>query len=129
MHIRCHTLLTTPRNHRYLTLKVHVRGKGPNPEIELSNYMKSIKEIHGGEAFVRRAIDSFYLDGPHGTHCCILYEPTGINISEFIHRLEGLALPRQLVHPMIRYVLIGLDYLHQLNIVHTGKPYSSYQPM
>ncbi|EGD94895.1 CMGC/SRPK protein kinase [Trichophyton tonsurans CBS 112818] len=107
------------QEHRYLTLKVNVRSKGPNPEIELTNYMKSIEDIHGGEGHVRRVLDSFSIDGTHGTHCCILYEPTGIDLSDFIHRLEGGALPQIMLRPAVRYILIALDYIHQLGIIHT----------
>ncbi|KAF3482010.1 CMGC/SRPK protein kinase [Arthroderma uncinatum] len=107
------------QEHRYLTLKVNVRSRRPNPEVELTNYMKSIEDIHGGEVNVRRVIESFNIDGPHGTHCCVLYEPTGIDLSDFIHRLETGALPELLLRPAIRYILIALDYIHQLGIIHT----------
>ncbi|EFE38488.1 hypothetical protein TRV_06817 [Trichophyton verrucosum HKI 0517] len=107
------------REHRYLTMKVNVRSKRPNPEVELTNYMKSIEDIHGGEVHVRRVLDSFSIDGPHGTHCCILYEPTGIDLSDFIHRLETGALPQVMLRPAVRYILIALDYIHQLGIIHT----------
>ncbi|EZF69709.1 hypothetical protein H105_07835 [Trichophyton soudanense CBS 452.61] len=122
---KCYYLLLSSylhatREHRYLTLKVNVRSKGPNPEIELTNYMKSIEDIHGGEVHVRRVLDSFSIDGPHGTHCCILYEPTGIDLSDFIHRLEDGALPQVMLRPAVRYILIALDYIHQLGIIHTS---------
>lgn len=82
--------------------------------------MKSIEDIHGGEVHVRRVLDSFSIDGPHGTHCCILYEPSGIDLSDFIHRLETGALPQIMLRPAVRYILIALDYIHQLGIIHTG---------
>ncbi|KAK2752471.1 hypothetical protein FQN54_008133 [Arachnomyces sp. PD_36] len=105
--------------HRFLTLKVNVRSRRANPEILLSEHMKSIEEVHGGEKYVRRVIDSFDVDGPHGTHCCLLYEPAGIDINEFIHRLEGGALSEHMLRMTVRFILIALDYLHQLNVVHT----------
>ncbi|KAM5501700.1 hypothetical protein McanMca71_005162 [Microsporum canis] len=108
------------QEHRYLTLKVNVRSRRPNPEVELTNYMKSIEDTHGGEIHVRRVIESFSIDGPHGTHCCILYEPTGIDLSDFIHRLETGALPPTMLRLTVRYILIALDYIHQLGIIHTG---------
>ncbi|KAK2796382.1 hypothetical protein FQN50_009572 [Emmonsiellopsis sp. PD_5] len=107
------------QENRYLTLKVNVRSKKPNPEVELSKYMASVTEVHGGEKNIRQILDSFDIQGPHGTHCCVLYEPTGIDISTFIHRLESEALPEILLRVTTRVVLIALDYLHQLDIIHT----------
>lgn len=83
--------------------------------------MRSIEDVHGGEKYVRRVSDSFDVDGPHGMHCCLLYEPAGVDMSEFIHRLEGGALSEHMLRMAVRFVLIALDYLHQLGIVHTGK--------
>lgn len=106
-----------------MTLKITVRSKDrKTQEVLLSEYMKSIEEIHGGERYVRRAVGSFDIDGPHGTHCCLLYEPTGIDMSEFIRRLRaaGGVLSENMLRMAVRFVLIALDYLHQLNIVHTG---------
>lgn len=82
--------------------------------------MGSVEEIHGGERFVRRVIDAFDVDGPHGSHCCLLYQPTGVHVSEFIDRLKGRAMPEDMLWTTVRFILIALDYLHQLNIVHTG---------
>ncbi|EEP79335.1 predicted protein [Uncinocarpus reesii 1704] len=104
---------------RYLTLKVHVRSRKPCPEVELAAYLNKIEDIHGGEKYVRRVVRSSSITGPHGVHPCLLYEPTGIDISNFIHQLDGGALPETMLRMTARFMLIALDYLHQLDIIHT----------
>ncbi|GIK01780.1 hypothetical protein Aspvir_005821 [Aspergillus viridinutans] len=106
-------------NERYLVLKVHVRTRQQLPEVQISKHLKAIKEFHGGEKYVRLVLDSFEVPGPYGVHPCLLYEPAGIDIRDYIHCLEGDALPEDLLRPTLRFILIALDYLHQANVIHT----------
>ncbi|KAE8355803.1 kinase-like protein [Aspergillus coremiiformis] len=106
-------------NERYLVLKVHVRTRRPLPEVEISKHLKAIHDIHGGEKYVRLVLDSFEISGPCGVHTCLLYPPAGIDIRDYIHCLEGDALPENLLRPALRLVLIAVDYLHQAKVIHT----------
>ncbi|KZF22425.1 kinase domain protein [Xylona heveae TC161] len=103
----------------YITLKVHVRSRRPIPEVEISNYLRTIQDVHGGEKCVRLVHDSFQVQGPHGVHQCLLYQPAGVDISDFMHYLPEGALPEYLLRPAMRIVLVALDYLHQAKVVHT----------
>lgn len=102
-------------------MKVHVRAKGQLPEVVISKYLQAMHSTHGGEKYVRLILDAFEIPGPYGVHPCLLYEPAGIDIRDYIHCLEGDKLPENLLRPALRFVLIALDYLHQANIIHTGK--------
>ncbi|WEW57268.1 hypothetical protein PRK78_002733 [Emydomyces testavorans] len=82
--------------------------------------MKNTEEEHEGAKHVRRVLDWFEVTGPHGKHQCLLHEPTGIDITTFIHRLEGAALHEKLARITARLMLMALDYLHKIDIVHTG---------
>ncbi|KAB8253552.1 kinase-like protein [Aspergillus pseudonomiae] len=104
---------------RYLIMKVHVRAKGQLPEVVISKHLQAMHSTHGGEKYVRLILDAFEIPGPYGVHPCLLYEPAGIDIRDYIHCLEGDKLPENLLRPAIRFVLIALDYLHQANIIHT----------
>ncbi|GFF88416.1 kinase-like domain-containing protein [Aspergillus lentulus] len=106
-------------NERYLVLKVHVRTRKQPPEVQISKHLRASKEFHGGEKYVRLVLDSFEVPGPYGVHPCLLYEPAGIDIRDYIHCLEGDALPEDLLRPTLRFILIALDYLHQANVIHT----------
>ncbi|KAE8134924.1 kinase-like protein [Aspergillus pseudotamarii] len=106
-------------NRRYLVLKVHVRTKRQPPEVGISNHLKAMQSTHTGKKYVRLILDAFEIPGPYGVHPCLLYEPAGIDIRDYIHGLEGDALPENVLRPTLRFVLIALDYLHQANIIHT----------
>ncbi|EEP81642.1 predicted protein [Uncinocarpus reesii 1704] len=108
------------RERRYLALKVHVLTRDLPAELVLAKYMNGINGKHEGAKHVRRVLDWFEISGPHGRHHCILYEPTGVDITTFIHRLKGAALQENLTRITARVMLMGLDYLHKINIVHTG---------
>ncbi|PYI07584.1 kinase domain protein, partial [Aspergillus sclerotiicarbonarius CBS 121057] len=104
---------------RHLTLKVHVRSNQPPPEIQISQYLKSLHGTHTGQKYIRLAQESFEIPGPHGPHHCTLYQPAGIDIRDYIHCLEGDALPENLLRVTLRFMLIALDYLHEAKVIHT----------
>ncbi|GAQ34995.1 hypothetical protein AKAW_00542 [Aspergillus niger] len=72
------------------------------------------------QKYTRLIHDFFEIQGPHGIHPCILYQPSGMDICDYIQCLEGNALPEDLLRVTIRFMLIALDYLHSANVVHTG---------
>lgn len=90
-------------------------------EMQISNHLKAVHDAHGVEKYVRLVHDSFQVSGPHGTHSCIIHEPAGIDIRDYIHCLEGDALTEELLRPALRFVLIALNYLHQCKVIHTGE--------
>lgn len=89
-------------------------------EVQISNHLKATHNARGIERYVRLVLDSFEASGPHGIHPCIIYEPAGIDIRDYIHCLEGDALSEELLRPALRFVLIALNYLHQSGVNHTG---------
>ncbi|PWY89520.1 kinase domain protein, partial [Aspergillus sclerotioniger CBS 115572] len=105
---------------RYLALKIHVRSNHPPPEVQISRYLKSLPSTNlTGKRYIRLALDSFDIPGPYEIHICTLYEPAGIDIRDYIHCLEGDALPESLLRVTIRFMLIALDYLHEAKVIHT----------
>ncbi|PIG69628.1 hypothetical protein AARAC_006630 [Aspergillus arachidicola] len=109
----------------YTTFEDFLNGDSPlelfdwPPEVVISDHLKVMHSTHAGERYVRLILDSFEISGPYGVHPCLLYEPAGIDIRDYMHCLEGDALPENLLRPTLRFVLIALDYLHQANIIHT----------
>jgi hypothetical protein len=50
---------------------------------------------HEGRKYVRKMYDSFELQGPHGTHICLVHQPLGISLSELKELPpDGLFQPR-----------------------------------
>ncbi|PYH32580.1 kinase-like protein [Aspergillus neoniger CBS 115656] len=116
------------QTNNYLTLKLHVRSTQHThlPEIRISKHLKQAHHTkaeqskHVGQKYTRLIHDSFEIQGPHGIQPCILYQPSGMDICDYIQCLEGNALPEDLLRVTIRFMLIALDYLHSANVVHTG---------
>ncbi|PYH96542.1 kinase-like protein [Aspergillus ellipticus CBS 707.79] len=68
-------------------------------------------------------IDHFDLDGPNGTHQCLVFELLGPNIPDLIEACFSIGrLPGKLARDVSKQALIGLDFLHQQTISHGGNP-------
>ncbi|KAJ9362140.1 hypothetical protein DTO027B9_571 [Paecilomyces variotii] len=66
-----------------------------------------------------RMLDDFDLQGPNGTHKCLVFELLGPNIPDMIDaRFPDGRLPGQLAKAIAKQALFGLDILHQQNIGH-----------
>lgn len=70
---------------------------------------------------MRTVIDHFELTGTHGTHSCLVYEPMRETLKLFQKRMPDSKIPGPLLKAYVRFILLGLDYLHsECGIVHTG---------
>lgn len=85
----------------------------------MSEYLKNSKD-HFGKQLVRIVMDSFEVDGPHGKHACLLYQPLGMNLTEFQNLFPGNRFPKELIQRTIQLVLISVAFLHQNNVIHSG---------
>ncbi|KAJ5101549.1 protein kinase [Penicillium alfredii] len=60
-------------------LKVYVTDPNRHHERELDIYkhMNSVETRHPGTNFIRKLLDHFDIQGPHGQHVCLVHEPLG----------------------------------------------------
>ena len=65
-------------------------------------------------------LDNFYHFGPHGSHLCLVSEVLGESVQRLSTKYERYLLPIPIVKQITQQVLVGLDYLHSCNIIHTG---------
>ncbi|KAF2419577.1 protein kinase [Tothia fuscella] len=75
--------------------------------------------ITGNRNFLRVALDDFQLHGPNGSHQCLLFTPLGLNFSRLRSRFPANSIPKQLGQHSLQVLLVGLDFLHQVDVVHT----------
>ncbi|KAF8704717.1 peptidase, partial [Rhizoctonia solani] len=78
---------------------------------------------HPGLQFLRTAVDAFEVKGQKGIHPVLVYDPMREPLSVFLDRFELVNNERQcepgFVKTLIRFILRGLDYLHnECGIVH-----------
>ena len=66
-------------------------------------------------------LDSFQVDGPHGTHKCLVYQPLGMSFTEFRNLLPQKRFEKRMLQHSMQLLCIALDYLHKNKVVHTGK--------
>jgi serine/threonine-protein kinase SRPK3 len=117
------------REHEYVALKVFV-GKHRQAENEEKVYMhlRSIKCSHPGVKGIRSLRDQFRLPGKYSPHACLVHEPLGLMLKDIREMSEGEKVSGQLLKPIIRYLLMALDFLHtEARAVHTGKLISFYR--
>ena len=76
---------------------------------------------HPGAKYVTHLLDHFELNGPNGTHECLVLELLGPSVPAVLDvRFVDNRLPAELAKRVARQVLLGLDYLHQHAIGHGG---------
>jgi hypothetical protein len=76
---------------------------------------------HVGKKLVRLVLDSFEVVGSHGKHTCLIYQPLGMSFTEFRDLLPEKKFPKDLVQRSIQLTLIALVFMHENNVIHTGK--------
>jgi serine/threonine protein kinase len=87
-----------------------------------SSSSSSSSDTHSGYEQVVRLYDSFNSNGPNGKHQCLVLELLGPSIADIIDYLyRDERLPAQLARSVARQVMVGLDFLGQLNIGHGGR--------
>ena len=86
-------------------------------EIELLN--KITQHDPKDDKHVVHLLDHFYHRGPNGKHVCMVFETLGCSLLDLIKRTNYRGLPLPIVKRIARQVLVGLDYMHSLQIIHT----------
>ncbi|CAI7610790.1 unnamed protein product [Penicillium palitans] len=81
--------------------------------------LKKLASHHPPLKHTVHMLDTFDLNGPNGSHNCLVYELLGHNIPDTIdtHFPQG-RLPGKLAKIIAKQSLLGLDGLHQQNIAH-----------
>lgn len=112
---------------RYVAVKISISERQPRSKDRQLHVMRAIaasSSQHPGAASVMKIIDNFTLNGPNGTHQCMVLELLGPSISDVLDvRFADNRLPGALAKKVARQTLLGLDYLHQHGIGHGGKCY------
>ncbi|KAH8820111.1 kinase-like domain-containing protein [Xylogone sp. PMI_703] len=74
---------------------------------------------HDGRYCVRQSCDQFEIEVFDRVHHCLVYEPLGMSLLEYVNLQPDRRLSMKEVAWVTTYLLIGLDYLHKCRVVHT----------
>jgi len=64
-------------------------------------------------------LDHFDVVGPHGTHVAMVFERLGCNLLTLIRMYKFQGIPINFVRILSKQILIGLEFLHKCEIIHT----------
>ncbi|KAG9255598.1 serine protein kinase [Emericellopsis atlantica] len=107
---------------RYVAVKISVsewQSEQANRQLQVMRTIATSSLQNAGAASVMKVLDHFELDGPNGTHECLVLELLGPSVSDIVDvRFVGDRLPAALAKKVARQTLLGLDYLHQHGIGH-----------
>ncbi|KAI2085833.1 hypothetical protein LOZ36_003756 [Ophidiomyces ophidiicola] len=79
----------------------------------------SQKANHDGKNLYRKLYDSFEIQGPNGTHVCLVHEPLGLSLYQVLDILPTRTLTLEMLKPPLRNIIVALDFLHRAKVVHT----------
>ena len=110
---------------RYVALKVlSAEASKESSEVTIRRHLKQ-RQINdrgsNGQEFLIEFLDDFEVEGPNGTHHCIVTEVLGPSISADVEEIYGeerypIAIAKKIVAQVIR----GVVYLHKCWVVHGG---------
>ncbi|KAF2765397.1 hypothetical protein EJ03DRAFT_391544 [Teratosphaeria nubilosa] len=107
----------------YVALKVFINNSKYHRELPVYEEINNLSStsMQEGQIYIRKMYDSFELPGPNGrTHICLVHQPLGTSISELKDLCEGRVLPIEMIRPVLRCTLSGLQFLHtEVRIIHT----------
>lgn len=77
---------------------------------------------HPGRSAIRGMIESFDVQGPDGSHRCLVHPPLFESVLTFLRRNPVEKLPAIVLAVVLRHLFLGLDFLHKdCRVIHTGK--------
>lgn len=88
--------------------------------------MSILKSLDDTQHIVRM-LDHFDIQGPNGTHPCLVLEMLGPSGADLVEgRFADGRLPGSLAKGVARQAMMGLDSLHRRGIAHGGQSFSSW---
>ncbi|KPI35537.1 Serine/threonine-protein kinase SRPK [Cyphellophora attinorum] len=109
---------------RHVALKILTAdayfGEHDTFELSILEHIKSINELHPGEAHVLGLLDHFKHEGPHGSHLCLVFKAMGPSLIEYRRLFPLLRIPIPILKKIARQMLLALSFLHtKCGIIHT----------
>ncbi|KAG5945206.1 hypothetical protein E4U59_006219 [Claviceps monticola] len=107
------------KDNRFVAVKIAKSEVEQSRELKVLRAISAVPQNHPGSAHVNQMLDHFTLDGPNGTHDCLVLELVGPNVQDVVQRsCKGGRLSSKLAKGFAKQALQGLDFLAVNNIGH-----------
>ncbi|KAI1019942.1 hypothetical protein LB503_006091 [Fusarium chuoi] len=93
-------------------------GYGTSSTVWLSRDL-SLDLVHAGQQHVREVRDTLKLSGPYGEHEVFVMSPLGMSLGTLQELQQGNVFQKSLVTSALDQTLLGLNYLHDADVIHT----------
>jgi len=104
----------------YAALKISVKNRASNREVALLHRIAKADPASRGLSYIRVLRDAFNIEGPEGTHSCMVFPPMREPLNVLQRRMKGSCFSFRSVRYYVKVLLLVLSYLHDTcNIVHT----------
>ncbi|KAF5231072.1 hypothetical protein FANTH_13552 [Fusarium anthophilum] len=108
------------RDGRSWVLKVHVNTLRHNQELVVYKHLSTLNLDHAGRQHVREVRDTLKISGPHGEHQVFVMAPLGMSLRTLQELQKCNIFQQTLVTSALDRTLLGLNYLHDANVIRTG---------
>ncbi|XRM42851.1 hypothetical protein ABZX51_006063 [Aspergillus tubingensis] len=98
-------------------------------EIAVYERINTVGTDHAGKNLIRQLWDHFFLEGPHGRHMCLVHQPLGLSVDQFLYFFPGRVMNLDALKPCLRQVLGIVDFLHtEAKVIHTDAEIEAPSP-
>lgn len=80
----------------------------------------SNESVMRGRDMIPSLLDTFRLDGPHGTHTCNVTDFNRFSLAEARRKSWGMPMPLQVARAMAAQFVLAAAYMHHKGYVHGG---------
>lgn len=93
---------------------------GPDELGIMSTLLDGHPQSSTGKKHIPQLLHSFVHQVPNGGHLCLVLEPLGLSVFD-VYMSFPLSLPLIVVQRIAKHVLLGLQYIHDCGVIHTGQ--------
>ncbi|KAJ5927546.1 hypothetical protein N7516_009319 [Penicillium verrucosum] len=109
---------------RYVAIKVNANNyesqESAEKELRITEHITKANTQHPGRNFVATLLDSFRVASPGGTHICMVFDALCEPLWMLKRRFEGNIIPLDVLKPVSKLILEGLQYIHtECHVIHT----------
>ena len=104
---------------RYVALKILCADADDNCDLRILDYLQSKASSHPGQKHIGFLDDSFRIQGPNGSHLCLVSGALGPSLSELIQSEKQLR--GSVARKVAKQFTQAVAYLHSEGICHGGK--------